>query len=183
MVDKLATALKDKFKLGPSHLTILTEKPRAGESVANIENVKSALGKFAQEITKDDTLFVMLIGHGSGSGGDAKFNLVGPDLTATEWNALLQPISARIAFVDDRASAGFRRDWPGERVIITATTRPPGLPPDVWRGVHRRTHFKCGGPRQERADLHVGSVRLRVQDRRAALSTRRHAGDRACGAG
>jgi hypothetical protein len=125
-VDKLATALKDKFKLEPSHLTILTEKPRAGESVANIENVKSALGKLAQEIKKDDTLFVMLIGHGSGSGGDAKFNLVGPDLTATEWNVLLQPISARVAFVDTTsASAGFLKGLAGpERVIITATNSP-----------------------------------------------------------
>ena len=45
-------------------------------------------------MTKDDQLLVLLIGHGTSLDGDeAKFNLVGPDLSATEWGDLLQPIA------------------------------------------------------------------------------------------
>jgi hypothetical protein len=125
-VNSLVGILRDKFGFEPSHVTVLTEKPQAGEAIANVQNVRSAFGKLGQELKKDDTLFVMLIGHGSGSGADAKFNLVGPDLTVTEWNALLQPIAARIAFVDaTSASAAFLKGLAGpERVIITATNSP-----------------------------------------------------------
>ena len=125
-VDKLKTLLRDKFKLDAQHLTVLTEAPAAGESAANAANVKAALEKVAPQIKKDDVLFVMLIGHGSGSGADAKFNLVGPDLTAAEWNALLKPAAGRIAFVDaSSASVGFLKTLAApERVIISATNTP-----------------------------------------------------------
>jgi hypothetical protein len=77
-------------------------------------------------VKKDDELFVMLIGHGSGSGADAKFNLVGPDLTAAEWNALLKPVLGRVAFVDaSSASAGFLKTLAApDRVVISATNSP-----------------------------------------------------------
>jgi hypothetical protein len=70
-----------------------------------------------------DLLFIMLIGHGGGEGADAKFNLIGPDLTVGEWNAILKPIPGQIALVDATSSsfpylAGLAA--PG-RVIITAT--------------------------------------------------------------
>jgi len=125
-VDKLVGILRDKFKFEAANLTVLTETPKQGEALANIANVKATFGKLAQEAKKDDTVFVMLIGHGTGSGADAKFNLVGPDLTVTEWNALLQPIAARIAFVDaSSASAAYLKGLAGpERVIITATNSP-----------------------------------------------------------
>jgi hypothetical protein len=125
-VNTLAGVLRDKFGFEPAHVTVLTEKPQAGEAIANVENVRAAMGRFAQQLKKDDTLFVMLIGHGSGSGADAKFNLVGPDLTVTEWNALLKPIAARIAFVNTTSgSAAFLKGLAGpERVIITATNSP-----------------------------------------------------------
>jgi hypothetical protein len=125
-VDSLVGALRGKLGFDAAHLVILTETPQAGEAVSNAANVKAALQKLAPLVKKDDQLFVMLIGHGSGSGADAKFNLVGPDLTAAEWNALLKPVLGRVAFVNaSSASAGFLKTLAApERVVITATNSP-----------------------------------------------------------
>ena len=35
---------------------------------------------------KDDFVLLVLLGHGTFDGDVAKFNLVGPDLTANDWN-------------------------------------------------------------------------------------------------
>ena len=125
-VDALVAALRDKLEFAPDHIVVLTETPKPGETIANAANVRAALASLAPKVGKDDTLFVMLIGHGSGAGADAKFNLVGPDLTANEWNGLLQPVAGRIAFVDaSSASAGFLKTLAAQnRVIITATNSP-----------------------------------------------------------
>jgi hypothetical protein len=123
---QLVGVLRDKFKFDPASLTVLAETPASGEQVANAVNVRAVLDKLAKQLKPTDTLFVMLIGHGSGSGGDAKFNLVGPDLTVNEWNAQLKPITARIAFVDaTSASSPFLQGLAGpNRIVVTATNTP-----------------------------------------------------------
>jgi hypothetical protein len=125
-VDSLVAVLKGKFGVDPARLAVLTEAPTAGEAAANSANVKAALAKFAPQIKNDDILFVMLIGHGSGAGAEAKFNLIGPDLTAMEWNELLKPVAGRVAFVNaSSASVGFVKTLAApDRVIVTATSTP-----------------------------------------------------------
>ena len=55
----------------------------------------------------------MLIGHATFDGVDAKFNLVGPDLEAGEWKALVAPIRGKVVFVNTAAaSAPFLRASP-----------------------------------------------------------------------
>jgi hypothetical protein len=75
-------------------------------------------------MAKDDLLLVLLIGHGTTlDGEEAKFNLVGPDLSATEWADLLKPIPGRIVFVNtSSASFPFLRKLAARgRVVLTAT--------------------------------------------------------------
>jgi len=70
-----------------------------------------------------DQLLVVLIGHGTTvDGEDAKFNLVGPDLSASEWAALLKPIPGRLVFVDTASgSYPFLRALAGRgRIVLTA---------------------------------------------------------------
>jgi hypothetical protein len=122
-VDGISSILRDRFKLDAAHLTVLVEQPKAGEDRSTAENVKAAIARVAKQSKADDLLFVMLIGHGAGDGAEAKFNLIGPDLSITEWNDLLKPVAARIAFVDATSSSfAFLKGLaaPG-RVIITAT--------------------------------------------------------------
>jgi len=121
------STLRDKFAYPADHVVVLAEKAEPGVSVATREQVQRTLTELRARLTKDDLLVVLLIGHGtlaeSASGEDAKFNLVGPDLTASEWAGLLKPLVARLVFVDTTAvSFPFLRrlSAPG-RVIVTAT--------------------------------------------------------------
>ena len=122
-VDGLTTVLRDRFKYDASHLTILAEQPKPGEERATAESVRAVLGRLAAAVTPADQLIVVFIGHGGGEGADAKFNLVGADLTVTQWKELLQPVKGRLAIVDTTSAsfpylAGLAA--PG-RVVITAT--------------------------------------------------------------
>jgi hypothetical protein len=122
-VDGLVKVLSQKLEIDAAHLTVLTEEPRANEQKSTAENVKTTFAALAKSAKAEDLVFVMLIGHGSGDGPAAKFNLVGPDLSAAEWSALLQPIQARLAFVDSTSSSfAYLEGLAGKnRVVITAT--------------------------------------------------------------
>jgi hypothetical protein len=121
--------LREKFLYPADHVVVLAGNgtEEAGVTPATREQVQRTLMDLRSRLTADDMLVVLLIGHGSlaeGAGGeDAKFNLVGPDMTATEWASLLKPLAARLVFVDTTAvSFPFMRRLGGPgRVIITAT--------------------------------------------------------------
>jgi tetratricopeptide (TPR) repeat protein len=122
-LDGMVGVLKNKLGFDANHVTVLAETPGAGEQKSTEEVVKSVLSRLATTVKADDLLFVMLIGHGTGDPPDVKFNLVGPDLSVEEWNALLAPIRGRLVFVDaTSASFPFLKGLaaPG-RVIVTAT--------------------------------------------------------------
>ena len=73
---------------------------------ATRENVRRALEDFRARATKDDLLLVLLIGHGTGADDEAKFNLVGPDLSSREWAEMVKSIPGRLVFIDT-ASGSF----------------------------------------------------------------------------
>ncbi len=125
-VDTLVTVLRDRFKYDAAHLIIHAEKPGAGEQPATADAVRATFARVAPLLKAQDQLFVLFIGHGTAEAGDAKFNLVGRDLTIAEWGALLKPIAGRIAVVDSTSAsfpflAGLAA--PG-RIVITATSSP-----------------------------------------------------------
>jgi hypothetical protein len=68
----------------------------------------------------------VLFGHGTYDGEVAKFNLVGPDLTAAEWAALVNAVPGRVAVVDTtEASFPFLAELAAKgRIVITATDSP-----------------------------------------------------------
>jgi len=116
--------LREKFHYPPDHVVVLAETEGDGAQAATRENVQRALGDFRKRLTKDDQLLLLLIGHGTSLDGDeAKFNLVGPDLTASEWAELVKPIPGRVVFVNTTsASFPFLRKLAGRgRVVLTAT--------------------------------------------------------------
>jgi hypothetical protein len=122
-LDSLAGVLRDRFGYEASAVTVIAEQPRAGETRATAENVRAALAGLAKTLTPSDQLLVVFIGHGTVQGQDAKFNLIGPDLSVSDWSALLKPVRATLAVVDTTSGsfpylAGLAA--PG-RVIVTAT--------------------------------------------------------------
>jgi len=125
-LDELGGALRDALRFESDAVTVLAERPGPGEGRATSEDVRAALGRLAGVMGEPDLLFVMMIGHGSGAGDEAKFNLVGPDLSGGDWKGLLAPIKGRLVVVNaTSASVGFLMALaaPG-RVVITATNSP-----------------------------------------------------------
>ncbi len=90
--------------------TKATDKQRVREAIA------------AQAVARS-RLWLVLLGHGTSAAGEAKFNLVGPDLSATELSTWLAPLACPLVVVNcSSASAPFLPALSGpERVVITAT--------------------------------------------------------------
>jgi hypothetical protein len=120
----LTDLLREKFDYPPERVVVLAESGGQGIEKATRAQVQHVLSELRRKLTKEDQLLVFLIGHGTTADGeDAKFNLVGPDLSATEWADLLKPIPGRLVFVDTTsASFPFLRKLAARgRVVMTAT--------------------------------------------------------------
>jgi len=115
--------LRDTFAYKVDQLFVFAEEEGDGVQKASRENVQRTFGELRKRLGKDDQLLVLLVGHGTVDGGeDAKFNLVGPDLTAAEWADLVKAIPGRLVFVDTTgASFPFLKKIAGRnRVVLTA---------------------------------------------------------------
>ena len=118
---QLRTALSEKFGFDAKNIRVLAEK---GEARATAEEVKKTFAALKSELDANNVLFVFLIGHGSFDGKEAKFNLVGPDLSASEYNVLLSALPTRRVVVFNMASASgeFIKPLTAKgRIVITAT--------------------------------------------------------------
>jgi hypothetical protein len=118
----LSRVLLERLKFVPANVVVLEEEGK-GTASATAANVRRAIGAFRPRLTPDDLLLVVLIGHGTFDGADAKFNLVGPDLESAEWSALVNGLPGRLVIVNT-ASAGFpflERLAGPRRVVISAT--------------------------------------------------------------
>lgn len=85
------------------------------------EGLKETLANEPKD--RPGALWLVFIGHGTFDGKEAKFNLRGPDLGATELALWLQPFHRPLAIIDtSSASAPFLNKLAGpNRVVITAT--------------------------------------------------------------
>jgi hypothetical protein len=105
------------------HVLLLAEEEFAGAQKATRENVRSAIADIRRRATKDDIVLIVLVGHGSGAdSGEAKFNLVGPDLGAREWADMLRPLPGRLVFLNAASgSFPFIQELSGRNhIVITA---------------------------------------------------------------
>ncbi len=120
--DDLAGALRNTFIFPDANVVTLGEDG-AGTSKATSESVRRLLGDLRRRLTREDLLLVVLIGHGTFDGESAKFNLMGPDLTAAEWKGLLDAVPGRLVIVNTTESSyPFLEELSQRgRVVITAT--------------------------------------------------------------
>lgn len=125
-------ALTNKLGFDEKRVYLLTENV-----ISNSENMTN--GNFARatsdearkaftaikaSATADSLVFIALIGHGSFDNQEAKFNLVGPDLTAKDYATLLNALpTRRVIFVDCSSSSGefIKPLSSADRLVITAT--------------------------------------------------------------
>jgi hypothetical protein len=91
---------------------------------ATHNRIREVIGKAAEDCGPEDALVLMLIGHGSYDEYDYKFNLPGPDITASELASLLNSVRAGRQLVVNMTSASggslaaLRKE---NRIVITAT--------------------------------------------------------------
>lgn len=127
---QLSSVLSSRFGFDAKQLTVLKD--------ASAEDVKRTFTTLKTQLDADNVLFVFLIGHGSYDGKESKFNLVGPDLSASDYSALLSSLPTRrvVVFNMSSASGEFVKSLAAKgRIIITATksgqetnaTRFPGF--------------------------------------------------------
>ena len=124
----LIDAATDRYELPAENVIYLAEKteldPARIDDRSTRENVERAFATVAERAQPNDYVLVLLIGHGSYSNGESRFNLPGRDLTAKDYARLLEPLgSQQVAFVNAAtASGGFIEVLSGEgRTVVTAT--------------------------------------------------------------
>lgn len=149
--ETLVTQLTTRFGVPASRQVVLAERAGDGYQAASAVNLRQALAAIRVSQGPADTLLIVLFGHGTFDGVDAKFNLVGPDLTAHEWRDALAGMPGRMVFVQT-ASASFpflAALAAPNRVVMTATDSPQQKYDTVF-GEHFVAAFT---PEADEADL------------------------------
>lgn len=97
---------------------------------ATAAGIEKAVAQIAQRSQREDTVIVVLIGHGSYLGDEYRFNIPGPDLTGAQLKTLLDKL-------------------PSERQLIVNTTSASGAVADAWKRNGRIviTATRSGGER------------------------------------
>lgn len=142
--ESLYTELTTRLAVPAARIVVLVEAPTDGYQTATAVNLRQALSTIRASRASGDTLLVVLFGHGTFDGVDAKFNLVGPDLTAHDWRDALKDIPGRLVFVQTASSSfPFLAALAGpNRVVMTATDSPQQKYDTVF-GEHFVAAFKA----------------------------------------
>jgi len=91
---------------------------------ATLDKIRAGFDTIAKSAKADDTLVVVLIGHGTFDGLEYKFNIPGPDLSSVELAALMDKVPAKRQLLVNTTSASggsmaaLRRQ---DRIVVTAT--------------------------------------------------------------
>lgn len=92
------------------------------DSETDRERVKSALE--AEPKTGTGEVWIVLVGHGTFDGKEAKLNLRGPDLSATDLAEWLKPFERPLAIIDTTSSsAPFLAKLAGKKRVVVSATR------------------------------------------------------------
>lgn len=92
------------------------------DSETDRERFKSALE--AERKTGPGEIWIVLVGHGTFDGKEAKLNLRGPDLSATDLAEWLKPFERPLAIIDTTSSsAPFLAKLAGKKRVVVSATR------------------------------------------------------------
>ena len=123
----LVDAATSRYGIPKAQVTYLHEKPETDTKRITGRSTRDEIVKAFDTLAgagAEDTIFVVLIGHGTFDGKAAKFNLPGPDMTAGEFEPLVKRLAPRrLVFVDTASASGpfiEALSGPG-RTIVTAT--------------------------------------------------------------
>jgi hypothetical protein len=85
--------------------------------------IRARLSAWAAVTKASDQVVITLIGHGSYDGEEYRYNVPGPDVTATDLRDWLQPLQARqlIVLATSASGGAIARLQSDRRIVITAT--------------------------------------------------------------
>lgn len=98
------------------------------DAAATRDGVAKALGEVAGKAGEQDTVVIVLFGHGTFAAKVAKFNLTGPDMTPQDFAPLLTKMkSKRVVLANTTSASGpFVEALSGPGRVIVAATRTGG---------------------------------------------------------
>jgi hypothetical protein len=98
--------------------------PEATRAKSTRENIEALFSKLSTSAAPGDQIYVLLIGHGSYDNEDARFNLPGRDLSASDFDALLAPFQEQqVVLVNTSSASGafLATLTKPNRILVTAT--------------------------------------------------------------
>jgi hypothetical protein len=123
----LVDAATGQFGVPRENIQYLTDRPDDDPERATGRSVREEVVKAFEKLKAagpDDLVLIVLIGHGTFDGRDAKFNLPGPDMGPADFAPLVRRLaSQRVVFVNTASASGpFIEALAGPgRTVITAT--------------------------------------------------------------
>jgi hypothetical protein len=132
-VEKLYSALTSRYGFAASNVVVrfgVASQPGDGPAVAKArglstrEGIAADVDELKKQLTPDDTLWVIVVGHTHYDNRHSHLNLPGPDMDEREFGKLFADLKAReqVFFITTAASGFFLKPLaaPG-RIVITAT--------------------------------------------------------------
>lgn len=125
---RLSNALATKYGIPTANIAWLGEdstnasKMYKGRSTS--QNIMREIDLMGAAAKPNQQILIVLIGHGSGTGEETKFNIPGPDITAKDLNTALSRFAAqRVAILDLATASGDALPIMSlpNRIVVTAT--------------------------------------------------------------
>lgn len=133
VTEKIYKALSERYGFAPSEILVrfgVESKPsdgpalKASRGLSTSQAISADVDELRKRLSPDDTLWVIVLGHGHLDGRRAYLNLPGPDLDDRAFGKLFDGLKVReqVFFITTSSSGFFLRPLgtPG-RVVITAT--------------------------------------------------------------
>jgi len=113
-----AESLEAAAKKGEAEFHLIGLEPDANDDAKALKNLIEA-----EKAKTEGELWIVLIGHGTFNGREAKFNVRGPDFTDKDLAEWLKDFDRSLAVINTAsASAPFLKSLSGEnRIVVTAT--------------------------------------------------------------
>ncbi len=106
-----------------------TDSPGEGriDGACDRKGIEEELATLSSRVNTGDQITIYLIGHGSGAEEEAKFNIVGPDITGSEFAGMLDQFKDQDIVIVNTTSAsyGFSTSLSGEGRVVISSTRSP----------------------------------------------------------
>ena len=95
------------------------------DAACDREGIEQQLQQLKDRVRLGDQISIFLIGHGSGANEEAKFNIVGPDITGAEFSAMLDVFDEQDIVIVNTTSAsyGFSSSLSREGRVVISSTR------------------------------------------------------------